>query len=116
MPKNFKRSDRVADVVHRAIARLLRSEFKDPRVGMVTVSSVDVSPDLKQAKIFVTVMEEEKVTETLKVLNQAMGFFRCHLARDLNARIIPKPVFVYDGSVIRGNRISSLLEQCVRES
>ena len=113
MPKNFKRSDRVADVIHRAIAKLLRTEFNDPRVGMITIASVDVSPDLKQAKIFVTVMEDDKVEETLRVLNQAVGFFRSHLAKDLNSRVIPRPIFVYDGSVVRGNRMHSILEKCV---
>jgi len=114
--KSFSRASRVGDVIHRIFARLIRTEFKDPRVGMITVSSVQVSPDLKHAKIYVTVLEAEKVAETLKILNGASGFFRGHLASDLQLRVIPKPFFVYDDSVVRGNRISAILESCVSAS
>jgi len=116
MPRNFSRTERVADVVHRVFARVLRQEFKDPRVGMVTISSVSVSSDLKHAKIYVTVLEEDKTDETIKTLNYASGFFRSQLAAAVKLRVVPKPHFVFDGSVIRGNRITSLIESCFRDS
>jgi ribosome-binding factor A len=115
MPKNFSRLSRINDLIHRITARLIREEFKDPRVGMITVSGVDVSADLKQAKIYVTVLEELKVEKSLKVLNEASGFFRSRFASHLKLRIIPKPHFIFDDSVIRGTRINSLLESCIRE-
>ena len=110
MPKNYSRTDKVGDLVHRIMARIIREEFKDPRIGMVTVVDVKVSPDLRHAKVYVTVLELEKVEKTLLVLNEASGFFRSQLAKVLDLRIIPKPVFIFDDSVIRGNHIASLIE------
>ena len=110
MPKNFSRTDRVGDLVHRILARVIREVFKDPRIGMVTVAEVKVSPDLRHAKVYVTVLEPEKVEKTLLVLNEAAGFFRSQLANALDLRVIPKPVFIFDDSVIRGNRIASLID------
>lgn len=116
MTKDFSRTDRVADAVHRISARLIRQEIRDPRIGMVTVSSVEVSPDLKHAKVYVTVLEEAKALETLKVLNNAAGFFRSRIADELPLRTIPKPRFIFDHSTEIGARIESLLESCVAKS
>ena len=113
MPRSFSRTERVADLIHRHLARLLQQEFKDPRIGMVTISSVQISADLKHAKIYVTVLEEAKREETLKILNEASGFFRRSLANILQTRVVPRPFFVFDDSVIRGNRINSILEECL---
>lgn len=113
MPRNFSRSSRVSDVIHRALAKLIREEFRDPRVGMITISMVEVTPDLKQAKIFITVLENEKQNETLVILNQAAGFFRSRLSKLLSLRSVPNLFFRLDESVMRGNRIVSLLEKCV---
>lgn len=111
MPKNVNRTGRVAEAVHRLLARCIREEFKDPRVGMITITSVDVSPDLKYAKVYVTVLEDEKRAETIEILNQANGFFRSQLAKALpSARVIPKPHFIFDDSILKGNRIQSILE------
>jgi ribosome-binding factor A len=111
MPKNFSRTQRVADLIHRILARIIREEFKDPRVGMITLSDVEVTPDLKVAKVYVSVLEEAKVEETIKVLNDAAGFFRSQLASSISLRVIPKPRFIYDDSVVRGNRIDKLLNE-----
>ncbi len=113
MPRNFNRSDRVADVMHRALAKLIREDFKDPRAGMTTISTIQVTPDLRHAKILVTVLENDKVNDTLKVLNQATGFFRSCLAKMLTLRSVPTLSFVYDDSVVRGTRINSILEHCI---
>lgn len=110
MPKNFSRSQRVADAVHQCLARVIRSEFKDPRVGMITVLSVEMTPDLKHAKIYVSVLEDEKVSETIKVLNKAAGFFRAQIASNIQLRVVPNPRFIFDDSVIRENRIAQILE------
>lgn len=109
--KTVDRMHRIGDAMHRAIARLIREEFKDPRIGMVTVASVEVSRDLAHAKVFVTVFEEAKVTETLAVLNAASGFFRRQLASMMHLRLVPKPRFIFDGSVKTGTRIAQLLAQ-----
>jgi ribosome-binding factor A len=116
-PKNvgYDRIDRIGDLIHRSIAKLLALECRDPRLTMVTVASVEVSRDLAHAKIYITVLDESKVTETLKVLNGASSFFRSSLAQLLKLRVIPRPRFIFDQSVIQGTRIESLLEQ-VNES
>lgn len=110
MPKSV-RTARIGDVVHRHIARLLYEEFKDPRIGLVTIQSVDVSPDLSNAKVYVTVYEAEKVEESIKILNKAAGFFRAELSRLMHLRIVPKPHFIYAESVIKASRLVSLLEE-----
>lgn len=111
MPKTHDRMHRISELIHRHIARILTEEFKDPRVGMVTVASVEVSRDLAHAKIYITILDESKITETLKVLNGASGFFRAQLSKLLDLRIVPKPRFIFDESVIKGNRISNLLSK-----
>jgi len=115
MPRSFNRAERVADLIHRNLALLLQKEFKDPRAGMVTVLNVQTSADLQQARIYVTVLEEAKREETLKILNKASGFFRTSLASLVQLRVVPKLSFVFDDSMARGNRIDSLLEFCIRE-
>lgn len=103
------RIDRINDVMHRLIARVLHDEFKDPRIGMVTVSNVDVSRDLSHAKVYVTVFEEEKIKETLEILNGAAGFFRGEISHGVHLRSVPKIRFYFDDSVLKGSRIESLL-------
>lgn len=109
-PQGYDRMDRIADAMHRSIAKLLQEEFKDPRIQFVTVAFVRVSRDLAHAKVYVTVLDEKKIAETLKILNGASGFFRSHLARMMSLRIVPKPQFIFDESVLRGDRILSLIE------
>lgn len=109
MPKKVDRMQRISDLMHRTIANLLREEFKDPRIGLVTIVSVEVARDLSCAKVYVTVLEEAKVKETLKVLNGAAGFFRGHLSKVCHLKIVPKLRFIFDDSVQRGARIESLL-------
>lgn len=116
MPKNFSRTDRVADAIHQCLARVIRSDFKDPRVGMITVLDVKVTPDLKHAKIYISVLEDEKITQTIEVLNKATGFFRSQIAAAVQLRVVPSPRFVFDDSVIRGNRIAQLLESVACDS
>lgn len=111
--RGFDRMDRIADLMHRSIAKILREDFKDPRIGWVTVVSVEVSRDLSIAKIYVTVLDETKIKSTLQILNKASGFFRSHLADLMHLRIIPKPIFIYDESILRGSRILSLIEKNV---
>jgi len=113
MPKDFDRSRRVADVLQREVARLIQENFKDPRVGMVTVSSVELTRDLLYAKVFITVFEEEKLATTLERLNEGVGFFRSHLAKVLHTRTTPKIKFYYDKSVMEGYRMGRLIHKAL---
>ncbi len=107
--KNFPRNRRVADVVQKAIAHLLQQKAHDPRFQSVTITAVDVSRDLHQAKVCVTLREADEVDSILKALKNASGYFRSELAKDVILRSVPKLTFIYDKSVSHGHRISNLL-------
>jgi ribosome-binding factor A len=107
--KPFSRTERVAGTVHREIARLLREEYKDPRVGMVTVLDVTVTKDLSHAQVFISVLDENQAKATVALLNKTAGFFRSQLAKILKFRIAPQVQFVYDDAHLRGNRINDIL-------
>lgn len=107
----FPRKDRVAGTMRREIARMLREDFQDPRVGFVTVLEVDISDNLVEAKVFVSVFPEDRAEIALDCLNQAAGFFRSGLAKCMKLRFIPKIRFVYDDSLLKGLRMETLLEQ-----
>lgn len=109
MPRDYPRRYRVADQIQRELGSLIRS-VKDPRVsGMVTVSSVDVSPDLGHAKVFVTVLEAEEPEATVAALNRAAGFLRGRLGGRLELRGVPRLVFEYDATLDRVDRVERLL-------
>lgn len=111
--RDFSRTDRIADVMQRELSVLIREELKDPRVGMITISEIKVSKDLAYAKVFVSVMMEEKAKETLEGLNKAAGFLRGQLARKMTIRVMPQLSFVYDDTTIKANRISRLIDDAI---
>ena len=108
------RARRVGEQLKRELAQLIHDELQDPRLGMVTVSAVQVSRDLAHAKVYVTVLGPDGVqAESLQVLNHAAGFLRHLLGRCLILRSIPQLHFVYDESVERGRHLTELIEQAV---
>jgi len=108
------RPQRLGDLIQREVSDLIRLEVRDPRVGMITITSVDVSPDIKHAKIFFTVLEKEKLQETLAGLNRSAGFLRSQLAQRLKMYTTPELRFVYDESVERGDHLSRLIDSALR--
>ncbi|MFO8045303.1 MAG: 30S ribosome-binding factor RbfA [Halomonas sp.] len=114
--REFKRTDRVADQLQKELAVLIQREVKDPRLGMVTVSGVEVSRDLGYADVHVTLLGEntpEQIKENLKVLKQAAGFLRSQIAKRIKLRHVPELRFHYDESVVRGQRLSALIQDAV---
>jgi ribosome-binding factor A len=107
------RPKKVADLIQRELAGLIRLELRDPRVGMVTITSVDVSPDLSHAKVFVTLLQKEKLEDTLQGLQRAAGYLRSQLARRMKLYTTPELRFVYDESVERGDHLSQLIDSVV---
>ena len=107
------RRRKVADLIQRELAELLRREVRDPRVGMVTLTAVDVSPDLSHAKVFFTLLEKEKQGETTKALQRAAGFLRSQLAHRMKMYTTPELRFAYDESVERGDHLSRLIDSVV---
>jgi len=111
MPREYPRRYRVADQIQRELGDLLRG-VKDPRVqGLVTVSGVDVSPDLKHAKVFVTVLETDTPEDSVTALNGAAGFLRSQLGRRLELRGVPRLVFHYDATLDKAERVQRLLRE-----
>lgn len=100
--------------MQRELAQLIREEIKDPRVGMVTVSGVQVTRDLAYAKVYVTVLGAgDDVAETVKVLNNAASFLRRALGQRMVIRSVPQLQFVHDESIERGARLSSLIKAAI---
>lgn len=99
MAKEYSRTQRIGDQMQRELAQLIRREVKDPRVGLVTITAVEVSRDVGHAKIFITVMGQdsaEDIAQSIKVLNSAAGFLRMQLAREMKLRSVPQLHFHYD--------------------
>jgi ribosome-binding factor A len=119
MAREFSRTDRVGQQIHKEIASILQNEFKnrDPRRGMVTVSGVEVSRDLAYAKIFVTFFEndEEQAKNYLTILQDNKGFIRTLLASRMRMRAVPALKFVRDGSLAEGIRIANLVSDTLNK-
>ena len=115
MAREFARTDRVGQQIQKEIAVILMREVKDPRLSMTTVSAVEVTRDLAYAKVFVTFFtnEQSEIEESVKILNEAAGFIRSLLAKQLRARIMPQLRFVYDKSMAEGVRMSSLVDKAI---
>lgn len=113
MQRQYKRTDRIADVLQREIAQMIQQEIKDPRLGeMITVSAVSISRDLSYAKVYVTQLntEQESIQSTLKVLNHAAGYLRSQLGQRIKLRITPQLKFIYDESISRGAYLTHLID------
>ncbi|MEJ7137974.1 30S ribosome-binding factor RbfA [Amphibiibacter pelophylacis] len=108
------RSLRVADQIQRDLAELVR-ELKDPRLGMVTFSGVDVTPDYAHAKVWFTVLVGDK-TATGEALNEAAGFLRNGLFKRLHIHTVPTLHFFYDPTLERAAQMSTLITQALQDS
>jgi len=113
MPREFKRSERVAGSMRRELARLIQMEVKDPEVGFVSLSDVEVSSDLAHAKVFITVFESEKADSSLKALKRASGYLRHRLGQEMHIHSVPELHFHHDSSVETGQRMDSLIDAAV---
>ena len=103
----------MADLIQRELSELIRLEVRDPRVGMLTITSVDVSPDLSHAKVFITLLQKERLEDTLQGLQRASGYLRSQLAKRMKLYTTPELRFVYDESVERGDHLSRLIDSVV---
>jgi ribosome-binding factor A len=118
MPAEFSRTQRLGEQIKRDLALLIQRELKDPRIGMVTVNFVDLSKDLFYADVNITVLvaddSDEKIIESLTILNEASTFLRMELGRALKVRKVPHLRFHYDDSLKRGARINALIHQALQ--
>ncbi|MBE7422368.1 MAG: 30S ribosome-binding factor RbfA [Zoogloeaceae bacterium] len=114
MPKEFSRSSRVAEQVQRELAELIRQELKDPRVGLITVTDVDLTPDYAHAKVFYTTLGDPAARKAIEAgLRAASGFLRRELGRRIRIHTLPELHFIFDESVERGDRLSRLIDEAV---
>jgi ribosome-binding factor A len=114
MPRDFSRTLRIAEQIQRDLAELLRMEVKDPRIGMVTLTDVEVTSDYAHAKVFFTTLgDTEQIAAAAEGLNRASGFLRHELGHRIKLRSIPQLHFIYDESVERGVRLSRLIDEAV---
>ncbi|AJI94570.1 30S ribosome-binding factor RbfA [Yersinia ruckeri] len=121
MAKEFSRSQRVSQEMQKEIAIILQREIKDPRVGMATVSGIELSRDLAYAKVFVTFLnvltdnaDPDTVKNGIKALQDASGFIRTLLGKAMRLRIVPELTFAYDNSLIEGMRMSNLVTNVIK--
>jgi ribosome-binding factor A len=111
-----RRTEQVAAAIKEEVSKLIQRELRDPRLGFVTVTRVDPSPDLKYAKIFFSVMGDDTVkAESLKVLRHASGFLRHELSHILTLRYTPQLTFEFDVAMEHGDKIQRLLMQLEQE-
>ena len=114
MPRS-PRSQRVADLIQHTLAPMLQHEAKDPRFAAVTITAVDVSPDLSNAIVFVSMLEETQIASTIAALNKASGYFRHRLADAVELRITPRLHFRFDESISRADRITKLINEALNK-
>ncbi|MFC1544226.1 30S ribosome-binding factor RbfA [Gemmatimonadota bacterium] len=113
--KPFSRTDRLNDEVRRVLAGVMETEIRDPRVGFVTVTEVEISRDLAVAKVYVTMAETEDPEDTMAGLQSAAGYLRKRLGEELRLRTVPEIRFLHDDSVDRGFRMDALLKKIAEE-
>jgi ribosome-binding factor A len=114
MPREFPRTYRVGEQIQRELATLIQNELKDPRLGMISLSAVNVSRDLGHAKVFVSVLgSDAQVAESMEVLQHAAGYLRHKLGKSLHLRVIPELHFFLDRSLEEGARIGALINRAI---
>lgn len=119
MPREFSRSQRLAEQLRRELAEIVRDEINDPRLGFISFTEVRMSRDLSHAIIYCTVFHAEESTpgkqqESIEILNHATGFIRKQVAHRIRTRIVPTLKFVLDESVSRGEAMDELINEAIR--
>ena len=113
---DYKRSDRVGDLLLELISQLLTKEVSDPRIGPITLTGAEVSKDLRHARIFFSLLgDERRRTEALSGLKSATGFIRAKIAKELKLRFVPTIEFVFDETQDQAQRIEDLLKQVKKD-
>ena len=112
---NQVKIERVNSLLEKEISTILMMEVKDPDIRFVTVTKVNTTNDLSYAKVYVTVLKDDKKEETLKALKEAKGFIRKELMNRVELRYVPELQFVYDDSIAYGQKIESIIDELHEE-
>ena len=112
MKKNSRKYYRLNQEIRKELSNIIRNEMKDPRIGLITsVTDVEVTTDLKECRVFISVLGDEDVKkETLNALNKGKGFLRYNLAKKMNLRNTPELTFAEDNSIERGMYMDSIMD------
>jgi ribosome-binding factor A len=117
MPKDYSRSSRVVEQIKREIAELIRLEVKDPRVGFITITDVEITADYAHAKVFFSSLKgQDGVEEIQEGLRRASSFLRRELGRRVRIHTTPELHFVYDNSTEEGTRLSALIDKAMADT
>ncbi len=110
------KQDRMDQILKKEISRILQFELKNPKLGFVTVTDVECTRDMSQAKVFVSFLgKQERNDAGMKVLRSSKGFIRSTLAKNIKARKMPDLIFVQDTSLAQGQKIESILSNLPKE-
>lgn len=107
----YKRSQRVGDLLKEEIADIVIHRLKDPRIGFITITEVDVTDDIKIARVYVSILKDEEKKTTIEILNSAKSFIRSELSKRLRMKFIPSIEFRLDTSIEYGTKIDKLLKE-----
>ena len=113
MPRPTGRSQKVGDQIQRELSEIIHRELRDPGVGMITLTAVDVSPDCAYATVYFTCLDAAHVKEAKAGLTRATGFLRAQIGKRIKIWTTPELKFVYDESVERGDRLSRLIDSAI---
>jgi len=111
----YKRSQRVSDLLREEVADIIYYKLKDPRLGFITVTGVDVTDDLKISVVYISVLKDEEKKSTIEILNSAKSFIRSELTKRLRMKFIPSVEFRLDPSIEYGSKIDKLLDEIKRK-
>ena len=116
MPKNEARLSRVNEELKKELSNIISYELKNPNVtGMISVTKVKITPDIKYAKVYVSILNSKNTNKTMEGLKESAGFMRSKLAKTINLRITPELVFELDDSLDYGEKIDKILKELKNE-
>lgn len=116
MQKNNNRFNRINEELKKEMSHIINYELKNPNVtGLISVTKASVTPDLKYAKVYVSILNSKSVKETLAGLKKSSGFFRSEIAKRINLRVTPEIIFELDDSIEYGSKIDSILKDIMKE-
>lgn len=112
MQKNSNRMERIEEEIKREISQIIMHDVKNPNItGLISVTDAKVTPDLKYAKIFISILDEKSREQTMEALKKSAGFVRTELARRMNLRLTPEIVFTLDTSIEYGAKMDQLIKK-----
>lgn len=116
MPSNSNRMNKINEELKKVIGSVINNQLKNPRLtGIISVTKVQTTPDLRYARVYISMFNEKSKKETLSILKRSAGFVRSEVARKVNLRMTPELVFLLDDSMEYGSRIDEILSKITKD-